>query len=125
MANSVVGDDPGTQVTRFQRMEVDLTGGPLAVQETLVQTAGGPRLIWSWYEVGGTRLVSPIPGKLFEVWHTLSGGSRAATAFAVATGVEDDPRRARATLTRFLNALTTNQGLAVTLAKTDKASATD
>ena len=82
--------------------------------------ASGPRLIWSWYQIGGTPTISPIAGKFFEIWHTLSGASRAATAFALSTVADDDLRGTRARLKAFLGALEANQGLEVTLAQTDK-----
>ena len=115
--NSFFGKGPDKQVTRFERVEVDLADRWRALRETLVQTPAGPRLIWSWYEIGGTRTISPTLGKFFEIWHTFSGGSRAATAFALSTVAVDDLREVRARLKAFLSVLEENHGLVVTLAR--------
>ena len=123
--NSFAGKGRDKQVTRFERLEVALAGRWQALRETLVQTPAGPRLIWSWYEIGGTPTISPVAGKFFEIWHTLSGGSRAATAFALSTVAGDDLRGTRARLKAFLSALEANQGLGVTLAQTDKTKTAD
>jgi EpsI family protein len=95
------------------------------LRETLVQTPKGPRLVWSWYEIGGTPTISPIAGKFFEIWHTLSGGSRAASAVAVSTVAGDDLRQTRARLKAFLSALEADQGLAVNLPRTNASQTAD
>jgi EpsI family protein len=118
--NSFVGRGRDNQVTRFERLDVALADRSQTLRETLVQTPAGPRLIWSWYEIGGTLTISPIAGKFIEIWHTLNGGSRAATAFALSTVAGDDLRGTRARLKAFLSALEANQGLGVALAQTGK-----
>ncbi|WP_299614822.1 exosortase A [Pelagibius sp.] len=109
--NSFVGRGTGRQVTRFEQTEVALADRRWAVREILVQTVQGPRLIWFWYEVGGTQTASAVVGKLLEIWHTISGGSRSATAFALSTAPADDLRASRARLTAFLSALEETQSL--------------
>ncbi len=117
--NSFVGRGRKRQVTLFEPIEVDLESRSQVLRETLVQTPTGPRLIWSWYDVGGTPTISPVTGKLLEIWHTLSGGSRAATAFALSTRAENDMRRSRDRLKAFLSALEANQSLAVSQVQPD------
>ncbi len=117
--NSFVGWGGKKQVTRFEQIEVELEGRRQVLRETLVQTSTGPRIIWSWYEIGGTPTVSPIAGKLLEIWHTLSGGSRAATAIALSTEADNDLRSTRDRLKAFLNDLEANQSLALSLAQPD------
>lgn len=120
--NSVAGKSRDLQVTRYEPIEITLAGRRQTIREILVQTPEGPRLIWSWYEIGGALFISGVAGKTFEIWHTVSGGSRAATAFALSTMVEEDARRARAVLETFLSALETNRGLAIVPVTPDKPS---
>ena len=119
VGNTIVGSGMERKVTRFERIEVDVAGRSQALQETMVRAPGGARLIWSWYEVGGTATTSPVAGKLLEIWHTLNGGSRAATAFALATNADDGLEPTRERLGAFLNALNANQSLAVSLLRTE------
>ena len=123
--NSFAGKGRDKQVTRFERVEVDVANRRQVLRETLVQTPKGPRLVWSWYEIGGTPTISPIAGKFFEIWHTLSGGSRAASAVAVSTVAGDDLRQTRARLKAFLSALEADQGLAVNLPRTNASQTAD
>ena len=119
--NSFIGRGPGRAVDRnvtgFKRLEVELAARRHALFETVVQTPEETRLIWFWYDIGGTPTTSAIAGKLLEIWHTLSGGSRAATAFAVSTAADHDLRDTRARLRALLDALDEGQGLTVSLAQ--------
>jgi len=83
--NNFAGTGRDNQVTRFKQVEVDVVNGRQVFQETLVQTPKGPRLVWPWYEIGGTPTISPIAGKFFGIWHTLRGGSRGASASVLST----------------------------------------
>ena len=113
--NSFLGPEAGRQMTRFEQIEIALADRRQMVLESVMQTPLGPKLIWSWYEIGGTTTASPVVGKLLEIWHTVSGGSRTATAIAVSTMQVDDLRLSRGRLTSFLNALEEKQSLTAIL----------
>ncbi len=100
--NSFAGEND--TVTRFDRIEVATAVGQKTLQETLTLSNGRRRLIWSWYEIGETPTISPLRGKLIQVWHTLSGGSRAASGIAISIPVDEDLERARKHLKAFLEA---------------------
>jgi EpsI family protein len=103
--NSFVGRTLERQVTGLGQVDVELGGRRITVQETVVRLTAGPHVIWSWYDIGGRWTASPVAGKLFEIWHVLTGGSRSATAYAVLTAVGERRSEHGGRLQAFLDAL--------------------
>ena len=117
--NSFVGRGQERRVIGFEEVETVLDGSGLTIQETVVQLPEGPHLIWSWYDIGGSRTASPIMGKVLEIWHALSGGPRDATAYALLTVAGDERSGDRAKLQAFLATLEGGRGLAGSQAGVD------
>ena len=92
-ANSFIGKKRSNQILRFVTVDITLSGERRTVKETLVQTPEGRHLVWSWYRIGGHWITAPIAGKAIEVWQSLTGGRRDASAYALATPVRDDDLR--------------------------------
>jgi EpsI family protein len=118
VTNTFSGGTGDDQVTRFEKFEVEVGSERKTVRETFVKSPRGSRLIWSWYEIGGTATISPFTGKFLEVWHALSGGSRSATAYAVSTEAGDDVRQPRARLGAFLAAIEATRDTLATAPRT-------
>jgi len=89
---------------------VALAGGRrLALRELVLDRAdGSQRLVWSWYDVAGRRLVTPARAKLRGAIQRLLGDGSAATLVALASDYQYRPGEARARLRAFLAA---NPGL--------------
>lgn len=118
--NSFTGRGVERLVTRFEEIEIRIGERTFAVQESVVQLEQGAHLVWSWYDIGGTRTTSPVVGKILEIWHALSGGSRAATAFALLTETGPDLPSDRARLATFLDGLEESRGLATAVVQPDR-----
>jgi exosortase A len=103
--NSFIGSGRERLVTRFEKRGVGKGRDAFTVQETIVRLGGGERIIWSWYDIGGSRTSSKVEGKLLEIWKRLSWGSETATAFAITTEVGVELSEARERLEDFINAL--------------------
>ena len=106
--NSFAGE--GDRVTRFGQIDVATAFGQQRFQETLTLSKGRRRLIWSWYEIGGTPTISALHGKALQIWHTLRGGSRAASGIAVSMSADGDLQKTRSHLRAFLEAFRSKEG---------------
>ena len=117
--NSLASQGENSHLTRQSVAEVTLPDGPRALRESVVKVGNRPFLIWSWYDIGGSTTPSKLMGKALQIWHTLRGGSRAATVVALATPFVDDARPARRSLKGFLAALESGDGALLQLAGGD------
>jgi exosortase A len=72
------------------------------VLTTQVETKGGPRLVWHWYNVEGAETTSRLMAKVHEMRGRLSASKRGSAAWVISTDYELVPGEAEQVLSVFL-----------------------
>lgn len=91
------------EMVSSNRGTITFAGGKvLNVTETLIQSGGVPRVIWSWYQVGDRTTTNRMLEKTWEAFGLVRGRRGWARWISVSTPVTMGMRQARSALEQFL-----------------------
>lgn len=89
---------------RWQILESGLAAdvGGVSPREILIRGDGGRRVVWYWYDVGGSRTATDLRAKALEAWNQLIHGSSASALIVLSTreSVGGDARESLADFAR-------------------------
>jgi len=101
--NMVMGEDAWT-VKLPRVVKTGVSRGPAQVREIYGSRKGEERLVWYWYDVNGSLLLSMSSVKLQEAMNWLAGKSTLSTLIAISMPVDKDYRYTSEILSQFLAA---------------------
>ncbi len=83
------------------RPRFQLGARSLQVREAVLTGPNGKRLVWHWYEIDGSAVVSDVAGKLLQVRQKLVGNGSDGAAVMLSAHFDEDPEQARKALRAF------------------------
>lgn len=95
--------DKDARVVGLDRVEVQLNGKMLVVDQAQIVDRQGQMLAWSWYRVGNVDTSSDYVAKFAEAWIRLQSGTGRSYRILVAVPLNDSVESAARILQTFLN----------------------
>jgi EpsI family protein len=99
---NVVTGRSDAKVLRARTTTIQTAGASVPIKEFVVLSTGKPRLVWTWYHIGGSNTNSRLVGKILEIKALAMGGERAAAIVAVSAEVSENVEGTAILLNAFL-----------------------
>jgi len=100
--NTLLTGESGWRMVGRQLTTRQVGSQSIPIIEVVVQNDGDSRLVWYWYQIGGSSTNSRIIGKLLELKSMLLAQDRAAAVVVVSADMVEDRQAAASAIERFL-----------------------